>query len=623
MSYLTRMLVVAALLFTISPACAEEAVSPLVSKAIDAIGRTGLEHLTTMMVRGTGTFWEPDENFQAGGAPLHVADVKYEIRRNFTTDAARLDWERDYLVVPWPRLNKYSEVIVGGIGFAEGNDGGARTAGVRSNAPQRPMTGNRLAATTRELQRSAPTLLRDMALRASSVSPHHDIVVGGKALPAVVYQGELASFIVAFDVDTGLPERIRTMDFDPLHGDLAYDLVLSDWRPVGEIKYPFRQHYEMAGVKLMEFQVVDAAFNPSLDETLFAVPESIRASAATTAKTAKANVPYLWILRRQMIGSYNDVENLTHDPNTTTLQLVERAPGISQVQGSIHHTLIVEMSTYLIVIDAPYMDGYSRWVIEQAKVKYPGKPIRYLILTHHHIDHVAGFRSYLAAGAALVVGSGTRDFWEKIIASSDHLGADSPKTLLRPDIVSAANGHVITDGIRRVELYDLPSEHSHGMLLAYIPDAKLGYQTDIWTGPGVDPLGARAMPRQLALIKAVKDNHLDVEHVLGGHGRVGLYADLLRSAEGPVSPQDAVVVANRTNRHVAFNASPNGSYWIPFELEAGAEAPLFNTSAVNVVTGRLSEGRRVERTEKVEKGKRYQLVVDRECDCLNVKPLEP
>ena len=57
MSYLTRMLVVAALLFTISPACAEEAVSPLVSKAIDAIGRTGLEHLTTMMVRGMIMLW--------------------------------------------------------------------------------------------------------------------------------------------------------------------------------------------------------------------------------------------------------------------------------------------------------------------------------------------------------------------------------------------------------------------------------------------------------------------------------------------------------------------------------------------------------------------------------------
>ena len=70
----------------------------------------------------------------------------------------------------------------------------------------------------------------------------------------------------------------------------------------------------MAGVKLMEFQVVDAVFNPSLDETLFAVPESIRASAATTAKTARANVPYLWILRRQMIGSYNDVENLRTIP---------------------------------------------------------------------------------------------------------------------------------------------------------------------------------------------------------------------------------------------------------------------------------------------------------------------
>jgi hypothetical protein len=160
------------------------------------------------------------------------------------------------------------------------------------------------------------------------------------------------------------------------------------------------------------------------------------------------------------------------------------------------------------------------------------------------------------------------------------------------------------------------------MLVGYIPDAKLGYQTDIWTGPGVDPMGAQAMPRQRALVELVERLKLDIAHFIGGHGRVGSYADLRRTADGSVPFDESIYLVNNTKEAVDLNVSPNGSYWIPFVLEPGRDAKITNGGVVNIITGRLRTADRVEVTEKVDKGKRYQIVADSECKCRTLKPLQ-
>ncbi len=159
------------------------AVSPLdrVDRAINAIGRVGLEQLDTFSVKGR--FWEPDESHRAGGPPLHVTDLTFETTRNLATNAARISWVRDYLVIPWPRMNSYTEVVAEGVGFVDGNDGGPRTASLQTGAAQRPMTGIRLAATTRELQRTSPALLREIAKNPSALSAHPDVRTGVNAAP--------------------------------------------------------------------------------------------------------------------------------------------------------------------------------------------------------------------------------------------------------------------------------------------------------------------------------------------------------------------------------------------------------------------------------------------------------
>jgi glyoxylase-like metal-dependent hydrolase (beta-lactamase superfamily II) len=39
--------------------------------------------------------------------------------------------------------------------------------------------------------------------------------------------------------------------------------------------------------------------------------------------------------------------------------------------------------------------------MDLAQQKYPGKPWKYLLLDHHHIDHIGGVRAFAAAGATL------------------------------------------------------------------------------------------------------------------------------------------------------------------------------------------------------------------------------
>lgn len=621
----------AAVALLAAPGLAVGEPAALVNKAVDAIGRTGLEQLKTIAIKGRGQFWEPDESYVAGGPAVHVADVTFEIRRDLARDASHVSWVRDYVELPWPRMNKYVEVVADGVGFAVGNDGGPRTASMQAQGPERVMSGNRLAATARELKRTSPVLLLEMARRPEAVAAHPDVTIDGRVHPAVGYRTELASYVVIFDPQSGLPARIRTMDFDPLHGDSAYDWIASDWRAVsGGAKYPFRQRTEVAGLKLTELEVEEVSANPALDENLFKVPDSVLKAAPTAATE---NVPYLWVLRRQLIGSYYDVMNLTHDPSRASLQFVERAPGVWQVQGTIHHTLVVDQPEGLVVFDAPYMDGYSKWVIGELKAKFPGKPIKHLVMTHHHIDHVGGWRSFLAEGATLVVGRGTTAFWRKVVASKDTLGADTPKKgFADARIVEVGDKHTIGEGDRKVELYDLVSKHSAGMLMAYLPSAKLGYQTDIWTGPGVDPIGPQAMPRQRALVELVERHTLDLTRFIGGHGRVGAYADLKRAADGSLPAADSIQIVNGTKEEVDFNVSPNGSYWIPFVLEPGRDGKITSPQAwpsppeagtlfVNIITGSLRAGDRSEVTEKVERGKRYEIVLDPGCKCRKLKPL--
>jgi glyoxylase-like metal-dependent hydrolase (beta-lactamase superfamily II) len=494
----------------------------LVSRAAAAMGGAqALGSIKTVSSSGTSKWWDPEQSDAPGGEPRFAAEGKLDTVADIASRTSRFDYQKNF-AYPAPRTFSYSEIVTPQAGYVIGVDSNGRNAeSLKSNPPAHSMSGYRLATTQRERTRASVTgLISAMLANPEAVQPAADIVVQGRSLPAVSYRG----LIVAFDPQTGLPERVRTLDYDNIWGDVTYDYVYSQWRDIGGIKTPMSRKYELNGRMVQEIELANVRFNQPIDQARLQIPAEVLANAA---KPASGNVPYQWVIRRQFIGTYMDSDNVSYDTKGSPgLRLQELAPGTFHVTGGTHNSLLVEMSDHLIVVDAPVTDAQSMWLVNAAKARFPNKPIRWVVLTHHHMDHAGGVRGLLGDGATLVVGQGAWQHFTRVLAAPTTRNPDlKPADFSRTAIMEVPQSHVMTDDRgRQVMVYLIDNPHAKGMLMAWVPDAKLGYVTDIWT-PG-PPLPAKPNPGLLSVVTAVKKIGIQPERFAGGHGSVAPYAQL-------------------------------------------------------------------------------------------------
>jgi glyoxylase-like metal-dependent hydrolase (beta-lactamase superfamily II) len=80
----------------------------------------------------------------------------------------------------------------------------------------------------------------------------------------------------------------------------------------------------------------------------------------------------------------------------------EMVPGVYHVTGSTHHSLVIEMKDHIVILEPPLYEERSQAVINEISKKWPDKPIRYIVATHTHDDHIGGLRAYAAEGATII-----------------------------------------------------------------------------------------------------------------------------------------------------------------------------------------------------------------------------
>ncbi len=498
----------------------------LVNRAVAAMGGAdAMNAVKTVSLKATVRQWEPEQSIQPGGEARLANDSNFEILTDTTTRTTRIDWVRNY-VYPATRTYTFSEIVTPDAGYVAGIDATARNKqNMESNPPAHAMSGLRLATVQRELRRAAAPLLRDMLKNPDKVKAAGNITVGGTSYPAVNYRVGDVTYVMMFDPQTGLPARIRTLDYDNIWGDVNYDVVLSDWQAMDGRRVPTSRKYELNGRVIAEMKISEVKFNVPIPTDRLAIPAAFKEGAPKPA-TGPA-VPYQWVIRRQFIGTYLDSDNPSFDTRATSgLRLAEVAPGIQQVQGGSHNSLIVEMKDHLIVFDAPVTDAQSKWTLDAAKQKFGNKPVKYLVLTHHHMDHAGGIRAYAAQGSTIVVGKGAGEHFRSVLAAPFRRNPDVPsKDLRQTPIVEVADKQTFTDGQRQVSAYLIENPHASSYLIGYIPDAKLGFVTDLWS-PGRDPLPPKLNPGQAALVAAVKKIGITPAKFAGGHGSTGDYPPL-------------------------------------------------------------------------------------------------
>lgn len=492
-----------------NPAAAQPAQNPaqdLVKQAVAAQGGAdALKALKTISIKGDVKFWEPGQAFKPGGEPRFLGDATYSTVGDFVSHTVRTDWDRDQKY-PEPVKLKYSEITTPQMGFVTDDKG--------SHA----MSGIRLAAQVREIVRGAPTLMLYALEHPDDVSAMPPQKLDGQSLPAIGLKVAQYNYIVLFDKKTKLPAAVRTRDDDNIAGDSNYDLVLSDWRPVGGVQMPQTKSGRLNGIEVAHFTEKDVSVNAPMLANATTVPESVK-----NAKGPAADPPYQWVIRRLYLTRFVDSDDVIH-PAGGGLKLVELAPNVQHVEGGTANNLIVAMKDHLVIFDAPYGEKQSRWVIDAAKAKYPGKPIKYLVLTHHHMDHTGGMRAYVAEGATVIVPAGSKEVFAKAVRAPHTIAPDAQQKAgnKAAKIVEVKDTMALKDDTAEIKLMNIPNPHVDGMIIGHVVGPNIIYVTDLISPRG--PIGRS--PATVAVGEALRKAGITGATIAGGHGTTTKQADI-------------------------------------------------------------------------------------------------
>jgi glyoxylase-like metal-dependent hydrolase (beta-lactamase superfamily II) len=477
-----------------------------VNQAVGAIGGAdALRAMKGLTFKADAQFWEPQQSYVADGEPRFVGNSKITFTWKNDDGASRMDWERKF-EYPFVEEKKYSEIVTSKYGAVSG--GGSEA----------PMSNIRFASYRRELERALPNLLLKVLDAPGKVSPLSDQALDGKSLPSVAFSDGDFKFAILFDPSTKLPAAVRSFDDDWVYGDSTYDLVFADWRSVDGIKFPYSQTYTINGVKVGHLDVKEIKVNPTVPADTFTIRDEGRKEAKMPA-----SVPYQWVIRRLFLGRFLESDAVNFPATAPGLKLIELSPNVQFATGGSHNSLVISRKDHLVIFDAPINEWQSRWTIDAAKAKYPGKPIKYLVLTHHHNDHTGGARTYVAEGASVIVAAPNKKHFETVFRLQHKFVPDELQKNPKPaNIIEFADHMTLKDDSGDIELYKVANPHSDGMLMAYLATEKIVWVTDLYS-PVRDKDRSEMF---VSFYEALKQRGIAPTRIAGGHGGVVPASDM-------------------------------------------------------------------------------------------------
>jgi glyoxylase-like metal-dependent hydrolase (beta-lactamase superfamily II) len=153
-----------------------------------------------------------------------------------------------------------------------------------------------------------------------------------------------------------------------------------------------------------------------------------------------------------------------------------------------YQSVAVEFDEFAVVIEGLQSAARAAEIVEATHAAIPGKPIRYVVTTHAHFDHISGLREFVAEGATILVHEMDVAFYEAALGAPRTLNPDRAAGLgAVPMVQGVTGGYVIGDGTHRIELHEVRgSLHADDMMIAYLPAIRTIVEADLvqpWMNP--------------------------------------------------------------------------------------------------------------------------------------------
>jgi glyoxylase-like metal-dependent hydrolase (beta-lactamase superfamily II) len=282
-----------------------------------------------------------------------------------------------------------------------------------------------------------------------------------------------------------LVTKIETKRPDPVLGDTDVVAAFSDYKDFNGVKFPGKILITEGGFPSWDLMITSVMPNAPLD---LPVPEPVQAATLPPVQTASTKL----------------------------------ANGVWHVAGGSHHSLVVEFNDHVAVVEAPLNEERSLAVLAEAKKLVPNKPVKYVLTTHHHFDHVGGLRTYVAEGATVVTHASNVPYFTKTLAAPATMVPDKQGTNPKPPMLQGVSEKtVLTDGKQTIEVYPTAGDtHTKEYTFIYLPGPKILVEADAYSpGPPDAPPPATPPPNAVALYDEIQRLKLNVATIAPIHGR--------------------------------------------------------------------------------------------------------